>query len=173
MHRGAWWATVHGVGQLDMTEQLTHTREGRMALLRQKKKKKSCVSTHCHGTHWSLGTLAFTPKETVLLLFSRPVLSNSLRPHELQHAKPPCPSPSPGVCASSCSLHRWCSPAIAASGTLPKMPHPMMLTQLWAMPCRAAQGGRVTAESSDKMRSAGGGNSKPPQYTCPENLRTV
>ena len=40
MHRGAWWATVHGVGQLDMTEQLTHTREGRMALLRQKKKKR-------------------------------------------------------------------------------------------------------------------------------------
>ena len=40
-------------------------------------------------------------------LFSCPVVSDSLRPHGLQHARPPCPSPSPGVCPSSCSLHWW------------------------------------------------------------------
>ena len=34
--------------------------------------------------------------------FSRSVLSNSLRPHELQHARPPCPSPAPGVHSNSC-----------------------------------------------------------------------
>ena len=39
------------------------------------------------------------------LLFSCPVMSDSLQPHELQHARPPCLSPSPGVCPSSCSLH--------------------------------------------------------------------
>ena len=40
-----------------------------------------------------------------LLLFSGPVVSDSLRPHGLQHARPPCPSPSPEVCPSSCPLH--------------------------------------------------------------------
>ena len=39
-----------------------------------------------------------------LSLFSRLVMSDSLRPHGLQHARPPCPSPSPRVCPSSCSL---------------------------------------------------------------------
>ena len=36
--------------------------------------------------------------------FSRSVVSNSLRPHELQHARPPCSSPTPGVCPNSCPL---------------------------------------------------------------------
>ena len=53
-----------------------------------------------------------------LLLFSRPVMSNSLRPHGLQHIRPPCPSPSPRVCPSSCSLHQWCHPAISSSVAL-------------------------------------------------------
>ena len=54
----------------------------------------------------------------LLLLFSRPVMSDSLRPHGLQHARPPCPSASPGVCLSSCWLHRWCCPAISSSDAL-------------------------------------------------------
>ena len=39
-----------------------------------------------------------------------PSLVISLRPHGLQHAKPPCPSPSPEVSPSSCPLHWWCHP---------------------------------------------------------------
>ena len=39
------------------------------------------------------------------LLFSRSVVSNSLRPHELQNARLPCPSLSPGVCSNSCPLN--------------------------------------------------------------------
>ena len=54
----------------------------------------------------------------MLLLFSCPVVPNSLQPHGLQHARPPCPSPSPGVCPSSCSLHQWCRPAISSSDAL-------------------------------------------------------
>ena len=54
----------------------------------------------------------------LLLLFSHPVMSNSLKPHGLEHARPPCPSPSPGVCPSSCSLHWWCHPAISSSDAL-------------------------------------------------------
>ena len=44
--------------------------------------------------------------------FSRSVVSDSLRPHELQHA---CPSPTPGVYSNSCPSSRWCHPAISSS----------------------------------------------------------
>ena len=47
--------------------------------------------------------------------FSPSVVSNSLRPHEPQHARPPCPSPTPGACPNSCSLSRWCHPTISSS----------------------------------------------------------
>ena len=46
---------------------------------------------------------------------SHSVVSNSLRPHELQHARPPCPSSSPGVHSNSHPLSRWCHPAISLS----------------------------------------------------------
>ena len=47
--------------------------------------------------------------------FSPSVISNSLRPHELQHARPPCPSPSPGVHSDSRASSQWCHPAISSS----------------------------------------------------------
>ena len=47
--------------------------------------------------------------------FSRSVLSDSLRPHGLQHARPPCPSPTPGVYSDSCPLSWWCHPTISSS----------------------------------------------------------
>ena len=50
--------------------------------------------------------------------FSRSVVSSSLRPHEPQQDRPPCPSPSPGVYSNSCSLSRWCHPAISSSVVL-------------------------------------------------------
>ena len=49
------------------------------------------------------------------ILFSHSVMSNSLQPHGLQHARPPCPSPTPGVCSNSCPLSRWCHPTISSS----------------------------------------------------------
>ena len=52
------------------------------------------------------------------VLFSHPVMSDSLRPRGLQHASPLCPSPSPGVCPSSCLLNQWCHPAISSSDAL-------------------------------------------------------
>ena len=42
-------------------------------------------------------------------------MSDSLRPHELQHARPPCPLPTPRVYSNSCPLIRWCHPAISSS----------------------------------------------------------
>ena len=47
--------------------------------------------------------------------FSRSVVSDSLRPHEPQHARPPCPSPTPGVYSNSCPLSQWCHPTISSS----------------------------------------------------------
>ena len=47
--------------------------------------------------------------------FSRSVLFDSLRPHESQHARPPCPSSTPGVHSNSCPSSQWCHPAISSS----------------------------------------------------------
>ena len=47
--------------------------------------------------------------------FSHSVVSDSLWPHELQHTRPPCPSPIPGVHSDSCPPSQWCHPAIASS----------------------------------------------------------
>ena len=47
--------------------------------------------------------------------FSCSVMSDSLRPHGLQHARPPCPSPTPGVYPNSCPLSQWCHPTISSS----------------------------------------------------------
>ena len=47
--------------------------------------------------------------------FSRSVMYNSLQPHELKHARPPYPSPTPGVHPNSCPTSRWCHPAISSS----------------------------------------------------------
>ena len=49
------------------------------------------------------------------LQFSRSVVSDSLRPHELQHARPPCPSPTPRVHPNPCPLSRWCHRTISSS----------------------------------------------------------
>ena len=45
-------------------------------------------------------------------------MSNSLRPHGLQHARPQCPSPTPGVYLNSCPLSQWCHPTISSSVVL-------------------------------------------------------
>ena len=47
--------------------------------------------------------------------FSRSVVSDSLRPHESQNARPPCPSPTPRVHSNSCPSSQWCHPAISSS----------------------------------------------------------
>ena len=47
--------------------------------------------------------------------FGHSVISNSLRPHGLQHVRLPCPSPTPGAYSNSCPLSRWCHPTISSS----------------------------------------------------------
>ena len=50
-----------------------------------------------------------------LVQFSRSVVSDSFRPHELQHARPPCPSSTPRVHSNSRPSSQWCHPAISSS----------------------------------------------------------
>ena len=60
--------------------------------------------THTH-THEDLGVVLECSVQ-----FSCSVVSDSLQPHELQHARPPCPSPTPRVYLNSCPLSQWCHP---------------------------------------------------------------
>ena len=66
---------------------------------------------------WILDFPASQNSEKCLLWwwFSCSVMSNSLQPHELQHARIPCPSPFPGACSNSCPLSRWCHLTISSS----------------------------------------------------------
>ena len=63
----------------------------------------------------SLDSLALEYQLLSSVQFSRSVVSNSLRPHGLQHAKPPCPLTTPRVYSNSCPLSRWCHPTISSS----------------------------------------------------------
>ena len=67
-----------------------------------------CVFVHLPSC--SLGCLSCDSVQ-----FSCSVMSDSLRPHGLQHARPPCPSPTPGVYSNSCPLGWWCQPTISSS----------------------------------------------------------
>ena len=55
------------------------------------------------------------PRQFSAVQFSCSVVSNSLRPHELQHTRPPCPSPTPRAYSNSCPLSRRCHPTGSSS----------------------------------------------------------
>ena len=61
----------------------------------------------------TVSNMVFTPLSSVQ--FSHSVVSDSLWPHEPQHARPPCPSPTPRVHPNPCPLSRWCHPTISSS----------------------------------------------------------
>ena len=61
------------------------------------------------------------------------VMSDSLRPHELHHARPPCPSPTPRVHSNSCPSSQWCHPAISCS-VVPFSSCPQSLTASGSFP---------------------------------------
>ena len=65
--------------------------------------------------HWLFKKINKIEKSFSSVQFSRSVVSDSLRPHESQHGRPPCPSPTPRVHSNSCPSSRWCHPAISSS----------------------------------------------------------
>ena len=75
--------------------------------------------------------------------FSRSVVSDSLRPHELQHARPPCPSPTPRVYSNSSPLSQWGHPAISSSVVpLSSCPQPLPASGSFPMSQLFAWGGQ-------------------------------
>ena len=84
-----------------------------------------------------------------LVQFSRSVLSDSLQPHEAQHARPPCPSPTPRVHSDSCPASQWCHPAISSS-VVPSSSCPQSLPASESFPMSQlfAWGGQSTAVSA-------------------------
>ena len=66
-----------------------------------------CVYIYIHST--------YTDTHTSSVQFSRSVLSDSFQPHESQHARPPCPSPTSRVHSDSHPLSQWCHPAVSSS----------------------------------------------------------
>ena len=81
--------------------------------------------------------------------FSYSVLSDSLQPHESQHARPPCPSPTPGINSDSCPSSQWCHPAISSS-VIPFSSCPQSLPASGSFPVSQlfAWGGQSTGVSA-------------------------
>ena len=81
--------------------------------------------------------------------FSHSVMSDSLRPQESQHARPPCPSQTPGVYSNPCPLSWWCHPAISSS-VVPFSSCPQSLPASGSFPMSQlfASGGQSTGVSA-------------------------
>ena len=73
----------------------------------------SCV--HENSQERILKWVAISYSKWSSVQFSHSVVSDYSRPHESQHTRPPCPSPTPGVYSNSCPLSQWCHPTISSS----------------------------------------------------------
>ena len=81
--------------------------------------------------------------------FSHSVMSDSLRPHELQNARHPCPSPSPGVHPDSCPSSQWCHPALSSSVVpFSSCPQSLPASESFPMSQLFAWGGQSTGVSA-------------------------
>ena len=108
MDRGAWRPTFHKVAKswtrlnyitlTILTQKYTHTH--------------THTHTHTPSMAWAKQPIWSLSSDTQIRSdqISRSVVSDSLRPHESQHARPPCPSPTPGVHWDSCPSSQWCHP---------------------------------------------------------------
>ena len=85
--------------------------------------------------------------------FSRSVVSDSWWPHELQHARPPCPSPTPRVHSDSSPLSRWCHPAISSSVVpFSSCPQSLPASESFPMSQLFTWGGQSTGVSASFLR---------------------
>ena len=74
------------------------------------KKSNLCAKTNIINVNYHFSFISDSSAR-----FTGLVMSNSLQSHELQHARPPCPSLSPRVYPNSCPLNQWCHPTISSS----------------------------------------------------------
>ena len=99
-----------------MVKHLSTMQETQVRYLGREDPLEKETATHSSTLAWKIpwteepGRLQFSS-----IHFDRSVVSDSLRPHELQHARPPCQSPTSGFYPDSCPLSRWCHPNISFS----------------------------------------------------------
>ena len=104
-------------------------------------KKKWLIEFKCHTKQWV----------SVIVQFSCSVMSNSLWPSGVQHARPPCASPTPRVYPNSCPLCRWCHPTISSSVVpLSICPQSFPASESFQMSQRFASGGPSIGVSASK-----------------------
>ena len=80
--------------------------------------------------------------------FNCSVMSDSLRPHESQHTRPPCPSPTPEVYLNSCPSSQWCHPAISSSVIPFFCPQSLPASRSFPMSQLYTRGGQSTGVSA-------------------------
>ena len=104
------------------------------------------LATSCHLSQFKYHLLRETFSS---VQFSHSVVSSSLQPHELQHARPPCPSPTPGVHSDSRPSSQWCHPAISSS-VIPfsSCPQSLPASESFPMSQLFAWGGQSTGVSA-------------------------
>ena len=117
-------------------------RVGHTIVTEQQQQTTMCVAGYWGHIHSSV-MMQFSVQ------FSRSVVSDSLRPHESQHTRPPCPSPTPGVYSSPCPSSRWCHPTISSS-VVPSSSCPQSLpaSGFFQMSQLFASGGQSTGLSA-------------------------
>ena len=84
-------------------------------------------------TWFNISLYTLQQKHLISVQFSHSVVSNSLQPYELQHTRPPCPSPTPGVHPNPCPLSRWCHPIISSSVVPFSCPHSFPASESFPM----------------------------------------
>ena len=86
---------------------------------------------------------------SISVQFSHSVMSDSLRPHELQHTRPPCPSLTPGIYSNPCPSSWWCHPAISSSIVpFSYCPQSLLASRSFQMSQLFAWGGQSTGVSA-------------------------
>ena len=147
MDIGAWQATVHrGRKESDTTQRLSAVHTWICTY------DKNSILLYIHSS----------------VQFSRSVVSNSLWTHEPQHARPPCPLPTPRVYPNSCPSSQRCHPAISSQSLRIKT------SEIWSFPRgsdskESTRNAGVLGSIPRLGRCPGGGHGNPLQYSCLEN----
>ena len=118
MVKGVWWATVHGFTKSRTRLSFYYIRVYLDSFLKKWDSCNPLQEDFFQFTFWFR-----SPSPMLIFYFSPLYLQFSsvaqsyatLQPHESQHFRPPCPSPTPGVHPDSCPSGRWCHPAISSS----------------------------------------------------------
>ena len=104
----------HAFLRISVISVISKTQHDLTSYINGEKKIYVCVCTHTHTQFMLIYSFKKVWKASSVQ-FSCSVVSNSLRPHGLQHAMLPCPSPTPGDCSNSCTWSQWCHPTILYS----------------------------------------------------------